>query len=98
VHMALAPLLVEGEERGRLKGKHRERCQQCVWSSNISLARAVIRDVLQAVSHQAKECISREMFPCFGSNKGHGKPPHENLRSSTSGGILALMFTKGQSR
>ena len=98
VQIALDPLFVKGEERRRFQGKHRERCHQCICESHIGLARAVIWDIRQTVSHQAKECISREMLPCFGSNSGHGKPHHENLTSFKSGGIFALMFTKGQCR
>src|SRR5437867_1374859 len=36
------------------------------------------------------------MLPCFGSNNGHRKPHHEHMKSFTSGGIFASMFTKGQ--
>ena len=30
VQIALDPLFVKGEERGRFQGKHRERCHQCI--------------------------------------------------------------------
>jgi hypothetical protein len=94
--IACDPLLVKGEERGRFEGKHRECCHQRICSSNVCLAPAVIRDVRKTVLHQAKEGISREMLSCFGSNKGHGTPHHEHIKAGKSGGIFALMFTKGQ--
>src|SRR5215471_10514183 len=82
LQIALGPLLVKGEERGRFEGKHRERCHQRIRQSNIWLAQAVIRDVSKAVAHYAKEGISREMRAGFRNNHGHEPLTRTSHRSS----------------
>src|SRR5438309_11250910 len=59
VQIALGALLVKGQERGRFEGKQGKGRHQRIRYSNVCLAQAVIRDVRKAISHQAKEGISR---------------------------------------
>ena len=96
VQIALGPLLVKGEERGRFERTHGERRHEGIRSGNVSILTARLRDVGEAASDQVKERIGREMLAFFGSNNGHGTPPHENITSFKSWGIFASMFTKGQ--
>jgi hypothetical protein len=83
VPIALGPLLVKGQERGRFEGKHREGGHEGICSRHIRLGRAMIWDVVKAGVHQPKERISREMFPSFGGNVRHRHPYRENVKAFT---------------
>jgi hypothetical protein len=96
VHIALGPLLVKGQERGRCEGKHGERRHEGIRSGNVDILTARLRDIGEAASNHVKKRIGREMRACFGSNHGQRKPPRGHITSCTSGGILASMFTKSQ--
>src|SRR6266851_7874244 len=96
VHIALGPLLVKGEERGRFERKHGERRHEGIREGNVSMLTARIRNVGEAASDHVKERIGREMLTFLGSNNRHGTPHLENITSFKSGGIFASMFTKGQ--
>ena len=50
----------------------------------------MIPDISEAASDQAKERIGGEMLTSFGSNNGHGKPHHENIKSFKSGGYFRI--------
>jgi hypothetical protein len=96
VPIALGPLLVKGQERGRFEGKHGKGRHERICERNIRIDRAMIWDVVKAAVNQPKERIGGQMLPDLRRNDGHGKPHHENITSFTSGGIFASLFTKGQ--
>ena len=79
VPIALGPLLVKGEERGRCEGKQGEGGQACLGSRNISSGRAISWAGVKAGMHQPKERSCGEMRASFGNNKRHGSPQQEDI-------------------
>lgn len=79
VPIALCPLLVTGEERGRFEGKQGEGGPEGIRERNIRLGRALIWEVVKASMHQPQERICGEMLASFGCNNRHGNPRQEDL-------------------
>jgi hypothetical protein len=90
LQLALGPLLVIGQERGRCEGKHDKRRHERIREGNLGIAPAMIRAVVEAVSNQAKEGIGTEMLASFWSNDGHGKTPQKNLKSFQGEGYFRI--------
>src|SRR6266568_3695949 len=96
VQIALGPLLVKSQERGRFEGEHGKGRPERIRSGNLGLANTVIWQAGKAAVHQAKERIGGQMLTSLRRNDGHGKPHHEKIKAFKSGGIFASLFTKGQ--
>ena len=79
--IALDPLLVKGKERRRCEGKQGECRHERIGEGQVLLAVAIIRDVGEAASHQAKERIRGQILASFRGNDRPNNPPLENLTS-----------------
>ena len=77
--MALGPLLVNGEERGRLEGKQGAGGHECLGERHVSIGRAIIWEVVKAGRHQPQERLGGEMLASFGCNTHHGNPRQEDI-------------------
>src|SRR4029077_14532412 len=60
--IALCPVLINGEQRRRLEGKHGESRHERIGEGNLCLGRAMIREVGEAGSNHLKERIGGEML------------------------------------
>ena len=96
VQIALGPLLVKGQERGRFQGKHGKGRHEHIGEGNLGIVKTVIWQGGQTAAHQAKERIGGQILTYLWRNDRHGKPRHENRKAFKSGGIFALGFTKSQ--
>jgi hypothetical protein len=83
VQIALCPLLVKGEERGRFEGKQGEGGHEGIGSRHIRIGSTIIWDVVKAGVHQPQERIGGEMFPSFEGHVRHGNPCHEHVTAFT---------------
>src|SRR3989442_641334 len=93
VHIALGPLLVKGQERGRLEGKQGTSRHERSGEANLGIVKTVIWQAGKPAVPKAKERISGEMLPYVRCNDGHGTPHHNNITSlpRTYGSISPLM-------
>jgi len=80
-HIALDPLFVKGKERRRFEGKHGECRHERIGEGQVLLAVAIIRDVGEAASNQAKERLRGQILASFRGNDRPNNPPLENLTS-----------------
>ena len=87
--IAVCPVLIKGEQRRRLKGKHGESRHERIGEGYLCLGSAMIMEVGEAGSNQLKERIGGERLASFGGHDRHGKPQHENISSFTSEGVLS---------
>jgi hypothetical protein len=96
VPMALGPLLVTSQKRGRFEGQHGQGRHERIRSGHLGLTNTAIWQAGTAAVHQAQEHIGGEMLPSLRRNDGQGKPHHEKIKAFKLWGIFASMFTKGQ--
>jgi hypothetical protein len=83
VQMALCPLLVKGEARGRFAGKQGEGGHEGIGSRHIRIGSTIIGDVVKAGVHQPQARIGGERFPSVGGNVRQENPCHEHVTAFT---------------
>ena len=95
VHMPRSPFLVQGQERGRVEGKHGKGRHERIGSGHLGLATTGIGEAGKIALHQAKECIGRQLFPSLWRNDGHNAPRHTDIGSFLYGAFSHAPLRKG---